>query len=178
MTPEDTRVRILIFTGDGKGKTTAALGMVLRAAGHGIKTAVLQFIKSDASTGECESVKLLPGVTLEQYGRGFVPRPDSPAFETHRQAAHAGLIAARKAIAESDAELIVLDEICVALAHDLITESEVLALLDLARPGTRLVLTGRGATPGLIGRADTVTEMLAIKHGMSEGIDAQKGVEW
>jgi len=170
--------RILIFTGDGKGKTTAALGMVLRAAGHGMKTLVVQFIKSDTTTGELEACKRLPPIEIVQAGRGFVPDREDPSFEEHRRAAREGLFLAEKAMEKGDLEMIVLDEICLAVARGLLDESDVLAAVGKAGPRTTVVLTGRGATQGLIALADTVTEMRMVKHGLAEGLTARRGVEF
>jgi cob(I)alamin adenosyltransferase len=172
------KTRTLLFTGDGKGKTTAALGMVLRAAGHGQRALVVQFVKSDATTGELAACKNLPGVRIVQIGRGFVPPESSPAFAAHREAAAQALEFAAQAIASADWDLIVLDEICTAVAAKLITEESVLELLDRRTHPVCVVLTGRGATPRLIERADTVTEMKCVKHGLKRGIRAQAGVEY
>ncbi len=172
------RRRILLFTGDGKGKTTAALGMALRASGHGLKSLVIQFIKADPSTGEIAGCRMLAGVQIIQMGRGFVPGPKDPAFGEHRRAAQAGLALAQDALREEAWDLLVLDEICPAVARGLIEESQVIETLRRAGPGTRIVLTGRHATPGLIALADTVTEMRALKHGLADSFSAEKGVEY
>jgi cob(I)alamin adenosyltransferase len=172
------RARILVFTGPGKGKTTAALGMALRAAGHGMRVEIVQFVKQDRSVGEFDSAARLPGVSLRQVGRGFLPPPSDAEREEHCRAAREGLREVEQILAEGRASLVVLDEICFAVAHGLVEEGEVLSLLDQARPGTCLVLTGRGATEGLLRAADTVTEMRQVKHGFDSGIAAQQGVEW
>lgn len=170
--------RIIIFTGDGKGKTTAALGMALRASGHGLRTLILQFIKADASVGELKGLKYLPGVEVIQMGRGFVPSPTNPAFSQHCQAARHALEKAVEALRSKRYDMIILDEICTAIALGLITEDQVVAVIDQSTKDSCLVLTGRGATDRLISKADTVTEMRCLKHGFEEGITAQKGVEY
>ena len=170
--------RVLIFTGDGKGKTTAALGMALRASGHGLRTLVLQFLKADPSIGEMAAVKNLPGVEMVQMGRGFVPSPTDPAFQEHCKAALGALEEAIEAVQSRRYDLIILDEICIAVAKGLITEDQVMEVIDRIGEDSCLVLTGRGATDRLISKADTVTEMRSLKHGLSEGIAAQKGVEY
>jgi cob(I)alamin adenosyltransferase len=170
--------RILIFTGDGKGKTTAALGMALRASGHGLRALILQFIKADTSVGELTGLKYLPGVETIQMGRGFVPSPTNPAFREHCQAACHGVEKASDALRSKRYDLIILDEICTAMALGLITEEQVMGVIDQASEGLCLVLTGRGASDRLISKADTVTEMRCLKHGLQEGIAAQKGVEY
>jgi cob(I)alamin adenosyltransferase len=171
------KTRILIFTGDGKGKTTAALGMVLRASGHGMKTLVLQFIKSNKS-GELTGLKYLPGVEAIQMGRGFVPSPMNPAFLKHREAASHALEKASEALRSKKYDLIILDEICTAMDKELISEDQIMELIEGSGDVFCLVLTGRGATERLIAKADTVTEMRDVKHGLSQGIAAQKGVEY
>ena len=170
--------RILLFTGEGKGKTTAALGMVLRASGHGLRSLVIQFVKSDRSTGELAGAKYLPGVEIVQTGRGFLPEPGHPEFAGHREAAARGLDLASRAIDSRENDLIVLDEICHAVAKGLLPEEEVIDAIRRAGPDTCIVLTGRGATPGLVAVADTVTEMHCRKHGFAAGCKARKGVEF
>lgn len=171
------RARVLIFTGEGKGKTTAALGMVLRAAGHGMSAAVIQFIKGAGRTGELSACRTLPGVSIEQVGLGFVPRPTDSGYAAHREAAQAGLVRAAAAIA-AGTQLVVMDELCSAVAKELVEETQVLSLLEQAKEAQVLVLTGRGAGAGLIERADTVSEIRSVKHGLKDGIAAQAGVEY
>ncbi len=171
------RARILVFTGDGKGKTTAALGMALRASGHGLRTLILQFIKNDTTTGEVAAVAAMDMVDLQQHGCGFVPRFECPELADHRRAAQMGLAQAAQAIDSDRYDLIVLDEICGAITTGLLAEADVLSLIRSAKPGTRLVLTGRNATDAIMATADTVTNMQCVKHGLAEGIAAQTGVE-
>jgi cob(I)alamin adenosyltransferase len=170
--------RILIFTGEGKGKTTAALGTVLRAAGHGWKSLVLQFIKADEKTGELSSCRFLPGVEIMQMGRGFVPKENHPEFTEHRRAAQEALSYAAKALASGQYNLIVLDEICGAISKKLIDEGCVLEILNADTKASCVILTGRGASARLMEKADTVTEMRCLRHGADQGIGAQLGVEY
>lgn len=170
--------RILLFTGDGKGKTTAALGMVLRALGHGMRVAVFQFVKDDQTTGELEALKRFEGAHITQVGRGFVPPKTAQGFTVHAEAARKGLVEAGRAIASGHWDLIVLDEVNFAVSKALVSEMDVIKVVQSASPETVVVLTGRGATPGLIALADTVTEMQAVKHGFSQGQEARKGVEF
>jgi cob(I)alamin adenosyltransferase len=170
--------RTLIFTGDGKGKTTAALGMVLRAVGHGQRVMVVQFLKSNKASGERHACALLPQVEWVQMGCGFVPMPEHPDYPRHRAAAQAALEFARTTVAAGQHDLIVLDEICGAIAHGLIDVEAVTGMLDEAGRSACVVLTGRGAPARLIEKADTVTDMRVIKHGYADGIAAQKGVEF
>jgi len=171
------RPRILIFTGDGKGKTTAALGMALRASGHGLRTCVIQFLKSDTSVGEVMAAADATCIEIHPMGLGFLPPADSPCFAPHRAAAQAALCEAETAVASRRYGIVVLDEICLAVARGLIQERQVAELLARASPEMCLVLTGREASPALIALADTVTEMRSIKHGLQAGRVAQDGVE-
>lgn len=170
--------RVLISTGEGKGKTTAALGMVLRAYGHGIPVAVIQFVKSDKRTGEFAALQKMAGVEIFVTGLGFVPKPADPRFAEHKNAAETGLRIAAEAARSGRYGLVVLDEVCTAVALTLLSEEAVLAVVREAAPGCTLVLTGRGATPGLIAAADTVSEIRSVKHGFDHGRKAQKGVEF
>jgi cob(I)alamin adenosyltransferase len=170
--------RILIFTGDGKGKTTAALGMLLRAHGHGIPAAVIQFVKSDRETGEFVALQEMAGVEIVVTGRGFVPRPTDPRFADHCRAAEEGLRIAAEAASSGRFGLVVLDEVCTAVSLKLLSEEAVLEAVRQAAPDCTLVLTGRGATEGLIEAADTVSEIRSVKHGFDHGRKAQKGVEF
>lgn len=170
--------RIILFTGDGKGKTTAALGMVLRAAGHGLKSLIVEFIKAAGETGELSACRHLPGVEIVQAGLGFIPDKTSPAFAVHQQAARKGLKKATAAITGGNYDLVVLDEICLAVKKDLLPEESVIEAIKKAGGEMVIVMTGRQAPSGLISLADTVTEMTMIKHGYVAGWPARKGVEF
>lgn len=173
-----TKARILLFTGNGKGKTTASLGIVLRAVGHKMPTCLIQFLKGDASTGELAALGLLPHVTIRQMGLGFVPPATHPTFPAHRKAAADALKQAQSAVTSRRYKVIVLDEICNAVAHKLITQKAAMDLVKSASGNKTIVLTGRNAAPCLIALADTVTEMTCIKHGYEQGRRAEKGVEF
>ena len=168
---ESPRGRRLIFTGEGKGKTTAALGMILRAVGRGQSVHLAQFFKTGGS-GEIAALEALPGVTVSHDGLGFVLGDPEP----HRQAVRRlwDAIGRREGAA---AHLLVLDEICIAVSKNFLGEAEVGAFLDRRSPDSVTVLTGRHATPGLVAMADTVTEMRCVKHGAATGWPAQDGVE-
>jgi len=174
----EARKRIILFTGDGKGKTTAALGMALRAGGHGIRSLIVQFVKGGGATGELAACRGLAGVEIVQAGRGFVPDRGHEDYPEHCRAAREGLVRAEQALSSGDYGLVVLDEICVAVDRGLMTEEMVVAAIGKARPGICVVLTGRNAAPGLVALADTVTEMRAVKHGLAAGWPAQQGVEY
>ncbi|MDP7163026.1 MAG: cob(I)yrinic acid a,c-diamide adenosyltransferase [Phycisphaerae bacterium] len=169
--------RIVIFTGDGKGKTTAAVGMAVRAIGHGMRVRIIQFVKNDPTTGELPALRRFENVEVTQAGLGFVPPPDDPQFPQHQQAAHEGLKLAAEAVSCGHWNLVILDEICFAVSAGLVTEPPVINLLQQTSRYLCIVLTGRQATPGLIDLADTVTEMRCIKHAMDTGREAQNGVE-
>lgn len=172
------RPRILIFTGDGKGKTTAALGMALRAAGHGLRSLVIQFVKADASTGELAAVRNVPEIEIIQTGLGFVPKPSHPKYAAHKAAAQKGLQLASEAVRSRGYDLIVLDEVTHAVTKGLVEERAVVEIVEAAKPESCVVLTGRGATEGLLAIADTVTEMRGVRHALDAGTKAQAGVEF
>lgn len=168
---------IQVYTGNGKGKTTAALGLALRASGHGLRVLIIQFMKGWPNYGELRAVKQLPGVELRQFGRAeFVDRNNPDPADVRM--AHDALRAAAEAMERGECDILILDEINVALDFGLITLDEVLRLLDAKPPTMELVLTGRNAHPELIRRADLVTEMLDIKHPYAEGVQARRGIEY
>ena len=170
--------RTLLFTGDGKGKTTAALGMALRAAGHGMRVKIVQFIKSASTTGELAALNKIDSVECIQTGLGFVPGEGDPDFHLHRNAAGRGLLIAGEAIQSKAYDLVILDEICIAIAKKLIAEDDVISVIRNVGRGLCLVLTGRDASDRLMDLADTVTVMQCRKHAFQKNIPAQKGVEY
>ena len=170
---------ILVNTGNGKGKTTAALGMALRAWGQGMKVLVLQFIKGGWKYGELKAAeKLGPNFEIRQMGEGFIKGPGDQSLEEHRQAAAEALAAANTEIISGKYDLIILDEILYAINYGLVTLSDTLDLMAKKPEGLHLVLTGRNAPPEIIEQADLVTEMREIKHHYTKGISAQKGIEF
>jgi cob(I)alamin adenosyltransferase len=168
---------IQIYTGNGKGKTTAALGQALRAAGHGLKTFIGQFLKG-SEYGELSAVKnLSPLITIEQFGRkGFVHVTKEPEAIDIKKARE-GLDKCLEAMLSQKYTVIVLDEINVAIYFNLIMEKDVHALLDKKPEETEVILTGRYAPDSLIERADLVTEMKEIKHYFSSKVQAREGIE-
>jgi len=165
-----------VYTGDGKGKTSAALGLGLRAAGHGFRVFMIQFMKGGMKYGEQKAVKNLPGFEIRQFGRKeFVDR-DSPSKIDRRWAAR-GMAFARKVLTEGKYDVVILDEINVALDWKLVSLEEVLSLIRLRHPGTELVLTGRYAHPQVMEMADYVTEMREIAHPYHRGFLSTKGVD-
>ncbi len=168
---------IEVYTGDGKGKTTAALGLALRAAGHGLKVYIVQFMKGWPDYGELTSLQHQPNITLVQFGRReFVDRghPDPQDVRLAQEALRHSL----GVLAKGQYDVVILDEINVALDYGLVSVDQVLALLNAKPPHVELVLTGRGACPQVVQRADLVTEMLAVKHPYAAGIDGRKGIEY
>jgi cob(I)alamin adenosyltransferase len=169
--------RIIVLTGDGKGKTTSAFGTVLRAAGHGQDIYIMQFIKSNKS-GEVLVLNNIDNIEITQCGRGFVKKDDSEDFPLHVQAAKEGLKAVSERIAQNCPDVLVLDEVLGAIGMGLVGESEIIEIIENLNDKSTIILTGRGASKRIIKIADTVTEMNCIKHGFEAGINAQKGVEF
>jgi cob(I)alamin adenosyltransferase len=171
----------LVFTGNGKGKTTAAVGLTVRAVGNHMRVFFLQFIKGQWKTGEREILRGLPGVDLEVTGRGFtIERLRNPRIpmEDHAAAAAHGWQVARQIVREAEYDLVVLDEILGAVKAELVPLDELLALVRDKPPQMHLVLTGRGAPEALIEVADLVSEVQPIKHPFERGIKAQRGIEF
>ena len=166
---------IQVYTGNGKGKTTAALGLALRAAGAGLKVYVGQFIKSGAYSELKTLKKLKKQITVEQYGRGCLikGRPVKKDIDL----ANKGLGRARRILEKRQYDLVVMDEINVALKLKLLDMESVLALIKTRPEKTELVLTGRWAHPEIIKLADLVTEMKETKHYFRKGVAARKGIE-
>jgi cob(I)alamin adenosyltransferase len=176
---EKSRGLVLVFTGHGKGKTTAALGTALRAIGYGHRVAILQFIKGTWRYGEMDTIARLPEIELHRCGAGFYKiMGDTLPEEVHRQAARAGLELAREKIRSGAFQLVILDEINNAVHTGLLSVQDVLALIDDRPEGVDLLLTGRDAAPEIQERADLVTEMREIKHPFQKGILAKKGIDY
>lgn len=168
---------IQVYTGDGKGKTTAALGLALRAAGHNLKTYIGQFLKGQ-HYGELVSVKKLhPLITLEQFGRKKFIKVTENFEEEDYKLVERGLKKCLNAMLSGNYDIIVLDEINVAMYFGLISEKEVHKFLDQKPEKVEIILTGRYAPNSIIERADLVTEMVNRKHYYDRGIQARKGIE-
>lgn len=178
--PSKPRGLVVVITGNGKGKTTGAMGMVLRATGHGLKSCVVQFMKGDLYSGEWDGVKRLGElVELHTTGKGFCGIRGNPySREEHRANAQAAIALAREKMLSRGFDLIVLDEINNALKHRLVDLDQVLALLDARPERLHLVLTGRNAMPEIIERADTVSEINEIKHAYRQQIEPQPGIDY
>ncbi len=176
---------LIVYTGNGKGKTTAALGAAFRALGHGWKVLVIQFFKGDWPVvfGELEmSKRLAPQFELWQLGKGFVKHMgDQKPFEEHLAAAQDAVRMAKEKIVSGAYDLIVLDEIMYAIDYagvKLVSLDEVMGLIDAKPPALHLILTGRNAPQAIIDRADLVTEMREIKHPWQQKIPAQQGIDY
>ncbi|MCK4427115.1 MAG: cob(I)yrinic acid a,c-diamide adenosyltransferase [candidate division Zixibacteria bacterium] len=171
---------VIVYTGDGKGKTTAALGMALRAAGHGKKVSIVQFIKNFKNYGELKFVKKYDcGIEIKAIGKGYVKiKGDKFPFEEHVKAAKDALRFAKEKILSKEYDIIVLDEVNIALDKKLLTLKEVIELIQQKPSSLHLVLTGRNAPKKLLQLADLVSEVKEIKHPYKRGIIAQKGIEY
>ena len=172
-----TRGLIRIYTGKGKGKTTAALGLAMLAVGHGLKVYILQFLKGRV-TGESQvASRFFPDLTLRFFGRpGFInsrsPAPEDLALVNE------GWDLARRILAAGEHDLVILDEINRVMAFGLIPVQEVIEVLNHRAPKVEVVLTGRQAPDELIDIADIVTEMYPVKHYYQAGVKARRGIEW
>jgi cob(I)alamin adenosyltransferase len=170
---------ILINTGPGKGKTTAALGTALRAVGCGMRVLMLQFIKGSWHYGELDAVEAFgSNLVLKQMGRGFVKIGGAEADPEDIRMVRAAWDEAREAISSGEWDMVVLDEINYAISYGMLDPVEVAAALKTRPEMVHVILTGRNAHPLLVEMADTVTEMREIKHAYQKGILAQRGIEY
>ena len=171
---------IIVYTGKGKGKTTAALGIVLRAVGHGYKVGMIQFIKGEWYYGELTSSKRLePEFELIAAGRGFVGIiDDDHPIEDHQKAAKDAIEVAKQKIASGNYDIMILDEINYAAKLNLISQQDILDIIAAKPEKTSLVLTGNYVPEAIMAAADLVTEMREIKHPYQKGIKAKKGIDF
>jgi cob(I)alamin adenosyltransferase len=167
---------IHVYTGEGKGKTTAAIGLAVRAAGNGLKVFVGQFLKGRA-TGELSALGRIPEIVIEQFGGPEFVVPGE-VTEKERESALRGLERMGAAIETGEYSVVIFDELNVALSLGVLPEEPVRELIDRLPEGIELICTGRGAPAWLIERADLVTEMRAIKHYAERGLDARRGIEF
>ena len=168
---------VQIYTGNGKGKTTAAMGTIIRAAGHGLRVLLVSFMKGDYSYGEYNTLSKIPNVEVSLFGFRNLIDPSNVKPEEKEQAGMA-LAKAREAVCSGEYDLVVLDEVNVALGYNLIEVDEVIGLIEDKPPAVELILTGRYADNRLIELADLVTEMVKVKHPFDKGIEARKGIEY
>lgn len=166
-----------IFTGNGKGKTTAALGIALRALGHGLKVHIVFFMKGEFPYGEQQSLASLPGLSFERFGSLEFVDPNNVKPEEREQARQA-LEAARRAIHSGSHDVVILDEVLVASAWGLVTVEDVIDIVRQKPEKLDLVLTGRYADPRLVELADMVTEMREVKHPYRKGLLSRQGIDY
>jgi cob(I)alamin adenosyltransferase len=171
---------VIVFTGDGKGKSSAALGITLRAFGHKMYVSFVQFVKSQSDTGESRAAeRLAPEIEFVSLGKGFVNCfGNTSTLDEHKKAAAEALTAARQRIHSASWDIVVLDEINIAVKLGLVDIKDVLDLVRSKPPELHLILTGRDAHPDLIAAADMVTEMRDLKHPYNSGVPAQQGIDY
>jgi cob(I)alamin adenosyltransferase len=167
---------IHVYTGDGKGKTTAALGLALRALGHGFKIYIMQFMKGDIDYGELKSTAKIDGITLVQGGRADFVNPDDPD-PVDLEYARKAFEQAKSAVMSGDYHMVILDELNITTAWKLLPLEEVIELIKSKPEDVELILTGRYAPEEFIDLADYVTEMKEIKHPFDLGCDSRDGIE-
>jgi len=172
----ERRGLLIVYTGNGKGKTTAALGMVFRALGRGFRVTFVQFIKGKWKTGERAFAERLPELAFHVMGLGFTWESDD--LDRDKAAARAAWDTAKAAIASGERDLVVLDELTYTIHYGFLDLEEVLTVLRARPSHVHVVVTGRNAAPELIDAADLVTEMTLVKHPFDSGLKAQLGVDF
>lgn len=168
---------IHVITGNGKGKTTSALGLALRAAGHGFRVLIICFMKKGWNYGELKALKVIPGITILEYGTPeFIEK--GKLKEIDLQEANSGLERTREAILHEEWDVLILDEINIAIDYGLLFEEDVIALIKQKPKNLELILTGRYASSGLIELADYHIEVCAHKHPFQQNVLARRGIEY
>ncbi len=168
---------IQVYTGAGKGKTTAAIGQAMRACGHGLKAIMIQFMKGKIDYGELKTAKSLANFSIEQYGLPSFVEKGNPSKEDLRLAQE-GFDRARETIQSEEFDVVILDEINVAVDYGLVPLEDVLELMQEKPATVELILTGRYAHPQIARMADLVTEMVDVKHHYDKDFQARKGIEY
>ncbi len=178
--PEKKQGLVVIITGNGKGKTTSAMGMALRGCGHGLKTTIVQFMKGDLYSGEWDGVKhLSPQVKLYHTGKGFCGIQGNPfSHLEHRKNGQEAIQLIKEIIDTDDCDTLILDEVNNALHLKLVDLEQVKEILALRPEHMHIILTGRDAHPELIDLADTVSEVREIKHAYRKDIEPQPGIDF
>ncbi len=170
---------IIVFTGNGKGKTTAAIGQAMRAVGQGLKILMLQFIKGTWNYGELESIKRLgPDFKIKPLGKGFVRSNSKLSENEAKENVTQSWNQARNEILSDEYDMVILDEVNYVISYGLLPVEEVLTLFEEKPDRLHLILTGRDVHKSIVEKADLVTEMKEVKHQYSKGIKAQKGIEF
>lgn len=168
---------LIVHTGHGKGKTTAALGLAFRAVGHGMRVCMVQFIKGPWNYGEVEAAKRFADLLeIHTLGSGFTW--ESENLEKDAQIAREAWAFAKQTIADGRHDIVILDELTYLIEYNIVSESEILESLAGRPKQMHVVVTGRNASTGLVSAADLVTEMHAMKHPFKEGVKAQRGIEY
>ncbi len=180
LVPKQPHGLVVVITGNGKGKTTSAMGMVLRASGHGFKSCIIQFMKGDLYTGEWDGVKRLDGlVELHATGMGFCGiQGNTYTHAEHRASAQHAIELAKTKLLSGDYQIIILDEINNALKLKLVDLQQVMDLIKSKPALVHMVLTGRSAHPEIIELADTVSEVCEVKHAYQKDIEPQPGIDY
>jgi cob(I)alamin adenosyltransferase len=168
---------IHIYTGNGKGKTTAALGQALRAVGHGLKVLMIQFMKGQINYGELKAAQQLPLLEIEQYGRAEFVNPENPE-KIDRELAQKAMLRAQVAIQHKQYDMVILDEINVAVHFGLVATDEVVALLKTVPHDMDVILTGRYMPERFAEHADLISDIREVKHHFHDGTSARKGIEY
>ena len=166
---------IIVNTGNGKGKTTAAFGAALRAAGHGMKIKIVQFLKKDGDYGEAKAIAILPNVQVETRGAGFI---NSESIEESIKKTREAWQDCKKYLASGEYDMLILDEVLYAIKYGFLSADEVVKELTEKPEAVHIILTGRHAPPKILELADLVTEMREIKHPYRKGQRARKGIEF
>jgi cob(I)alamin adenosyltransferase len=180
LTPKEKRGLVVVITGRGKGKTTTALGIALRACGHEMKVGIIQFMKGDLYSGEWDGVKKMNcPIELISTGKGFCGIQGNPyPYSEHRKNAQDAIQLVHEKMEAGNLDILILDEINNALHLKLVELEQVLKIMEEKPPLMHLVLTGRDAHPQVIERADTVSEIMEVKHAYQKGIEPQPGIDY
>jgi len=173
--PGDELGLVQVYTGEGKGKTTAALGMALRACGHGCRVLVIQFLKTDGTYGENRVWKQVPGLEIVPAGRSCLVFED--ATPEDREYALRGLRRAADAMRQGTHDMVVLDEVNVACKLELLRPQEVMDAVEKRKKGVEVVMTGRCAPPEFLAMADLITEMKPVRHYYEKGVMSRRGAD-
>ncbi len=174
---EDREGLVQVFTGNGRGKTTSALGTALRASGQGFKIHIIHFMKGTYPYGEQKALAQIDNITVSRFGKLDFVDPNN-VQDDEREEAHKALKAGREAMLSGDYDMVILDEVNIASGWGLVPVEKVLELINEKPKGMELILTGRYADQRLIDTADLVTEMVEVKHPYQQGIEARKGCEY
>jgi cob(I)alamin adenosyltransferase len=180
LTPKEPRGLVVIITGDGKGKTTTALGIAVRACGHNLRTCIIQFMKGDIYAGEWDGIKKMNcQIELISTGKGFCGIQGNPyPYKEHRENAQGAIQLAHQKMGSGEFDILILDEVNNALSLHLVDLEQVLEIIRRKPPRMHLVLTGRDAHSQVIELADIASEVKEIKHAYQKGIEPQPGIDY